>query len=347
MVQQISSQVLDFDSLYHNDPSFKKTIEADLQFQDLFTSDEIIKLTIKSDFRNLLKRKYKDEYQAAILTYYFNDTIAITRNIKIKPRGNMRRRTCYFPPLKLNFRKKEAVLKQINDFDKMKMVLDCKRGERYEQYLLSEYYAYKIYNLITDFSFRVRLFELTLVDTSNKIKNMRSYAFIIEDVNMLAQRLNAIKIEHENIRDEYTNPETLGNGYLFQYLIGNTDWSIPAMHNVKMIKSNDPTIVAPHFIPYDFDYAGIVNTNYAVPDERLGIKSVRERVYRGVCIDGKYLINAADKFKTLKDPIYKMYESSPLLDKRNRAQSLDYLYSFYAIIENDAAFRRQILEQCR
>jgi hypothetical protein len=344
---QLVAQVYDFDSLYQNDATFKNTIEAEDLFQDLFASDNVIRLIITSDFKNLMKRKYKDEYQDAVLTYYFNDTIAATRSIEIKPRGNMRRHTCYFPPLKLNFPKKDALLEQIHDFDKMKMVMDCKRGETYEQYLLSEYYAYKIYNLITDYSFRVRLFELTLVDSSDKIKSLKSYAFIIEDIDMLAKRMNAITFEHQNIRDDHTNLETLANGYLFQYLIGNTDWSIPAMHNVTMIKSSDPSVVSPHFIPYDFDYAGIVNTNYAVPDEKLGIESVRERVYRGICIEDSYIVNAVEQFRQQKESIYHIYQSSGLLDKNNLRNTLHYLDEFYDILENDFKLKRNVLEQCR
>ena len=151
----LNGQLMDFDSLYQNDQAFKEQIDSRPEFQDLFHSDEVIKLSIESDFKNLIKRKYKGEYQPATFKYYLNDTVVVTREIKIKPRGNMRRKTCYFPPLMLNFPKKEAVINQIHDFDKMKMVLDCKRGNTYEQYLLSEYYAYKLYNIITDSELRI------------------------------------------------------------------------------------------------------------------------------------------------------------------------------------------------
>lgn len=343
----LNGQLMDFDSLYQNDQAFKEQIDSRPEFQDLFHSDEVIKLSIESDFKNLIKRKYKGEYQPATFKYYLNDTVVVTREIKIKPRGNMRRKTCYFPPLMLNFPKKEAVINQIHDFDKMKMVLDCKRGNTYEQYLLSEYYAYKLYNIITDYSFRVRLFEITLIDTNEKMKDLKSYAYIIENVDQLAIRHNAIPIETQNIRDDYTDLNTLSNGYLFQYLIGNTDWSIPGKHNIEIIKSKDPTILTPHFIPYDFDYAGIVNTNYAVPDERLGIGTVRERVYRGVCIDESYIHKAVKNFLDSKEKIYALYNSSGMLDKNNLQSTLKYLDDFYEIIENDKTLRRNILEECR
>jgi len=343
----LHAQLMDFDSLYQNDQAFKEQIDSRPEFQDLFHSDEVVKLSIESDFKNLIKRKHEGEYQPATFKYYLNDTVLVTREIKIKPRGNMRRSTCYFPPLMLNFPKKEAVLKQVHDFDKMKMVLDCKRGDIYEQYLLSEYYAYKLYNIITDYSFRVRLFEITLVDINEKIKNLKSYAYIIENVDQLAIRHNAMPIETKNIRDNYTDLNTLSQGYIFQYLIGNTDWSIPGKHNIEIIKSKDPTILTPHSIPYDFDYAGIVNTNYAVPDERLGIQTVRERVYRGICIDESYILQAVKKFIDSKEKIYELYNSEGLMGKKNLQNTIQYLDDFYDVIENEKSLERHILKQCR
>ncbi|WP_020529904.1 hypothetical protein [Flexithrix dorotheae] len=340
-------QVYDFDSLYQNDEEFKESISSNKIFQSLFESDEILRITIESDFRNLIKRKFKGEYQPAVLKYFLSDSIVVTRELKIKPRGNMRRRTCYFPPITLNFPKKEVVLKQIQEFDKMKMVLDCKRGKLYEQYLLSEYYAYKIYNLVTDYSFRVRLCEITLVDSNDKMKSLKSYAFIIENMEELSERLNSLPYETQNIRDQYTEPKTLSKGYLFQYLIGNTDWSIPALHNVKLVTSKDPTKQGPSFIPYDFDYAGIVNTLYAVPDENLGIESVKERVYRGVCIEEKYILEAAESFKAVKEDIYGLYQKSPYIDKNNLSYTIRYLDEFFHIIENEGYLKRNIIDQCR
>jgi antitoxin component of RelBE/YafQ-DinJ toxin-antitoxin module len=269
------AQSLDFDSLYQHDIEYKQAIKSAYKSLDFFDQEGVINISIESDFKNLVKHKFKDEYQPAILRYSVSDTVTVPRKITIKPRGNMRRSTCYFPPLKLNFPKKEAVLRQIKEFDKMKMVVNCKKGETSQQYLLSEYYAYKVFNIITDVSFRVNLIEVTYIDTGEKYKSGTSYAYIIESIDQIAKRNNAIPFELKNLSDKYINQECLANIYLFQYLIGNTDWSIPAGHNINMIKSSDPLQVKPLAIPYDFDYAGIVNTNYAVPDERLG-RSYRE-----------------------------------------------------------------------
>ena len=227
------------------------------------------------------------------------------------------------------------------------MVLDCKRGKIYEQYLLSEYMVYKALNILTDYSFRVRLIHVTYVDTSEKYKTAIRYAFLIENKEQMAERLNAIPIDNKNVRDKYTDVPLLVNAYLFQYMIGNTDWSIPARHNIQLIKSLDPTVSKPFVIPYDFDYAGIINTSYAVPDENLGIENVRERVYRGVCMNEASIKKGVKNFIDNKERIYALYENSGLLDKNNKRSTLSYLGAFFSIIENENSLKRNILDACR
>lgn len=343
----LNAQTHDFDSLYKNDKVFKKKFKATSDSKNIFNSEEIMNITIESDFKNLVKRKYKDEWQPALLRYYYKDSIVVNRNITIQPRGNMRKGSCFFPPLKLNFLKSEVAVKDMKEFDKMKMVMDCKRGSSYEQYLVSEYYAYKILNILTKYSFRVRLIQVTYVDTSDKYKTATQYAFLIENKAQVAERLKAIPIDTKNIRDQLTDVPTLATTYLFQYLIGNTDWSIPGRHNIQLIKSKDPMLTKPYVIPYDFDYAGIINTNYAVPDENLGISSVTERVYRGVCIPETEIKKAVKNILDNKEQFYQLYENSDLLDKNNKRFTLGYLDDFFEIIENENSLKRYILDSCR
>jgi hypothetical protein len=314
---------------------------------DIFEDEEVMKITIESDFKNLIKNKLKDEYQPAVMKYMVSDTVLVTRHLEIRPRGNMRRRNCYYPPLKLNFPKKEAVLKMVKEFDKMKMVVKCSKAKINEQYLLSEYYAYKLLNILTDYSFRVKLIEVTYIDTSGKFKTGTSYAYLIETIDQMADRLKAVPFEYPGLADHHTNQDQLAIVYLFQYLIGNTDWSIPAGHNSEMVKSQDPDDEHPYAIPYDFDYAGIVNANYAAPDASLGIESVRERLYRGVCIDNTIIKNTAEHFIDAREEIHNLYENAEELDKANYNSTIQYISEFYRTIENDFTFQNKILDNCR
>ena len=341
------AQKLDFDSLYQNNETYRQNMASVIDTMDLFTQDEIIKIVLESDFKKLVKNKFKDEYQQALIRYQVSDSVMLNLRIEIKPRGNVRKSVCYFPPLMLKFSKKDTIIRPISEFDKLKMVVKCSKAIINEQYLLSEYYAYKLLNNLSDFSFRVKLMQVTYIDTGWKFKSGTSYAYIIESLGQVAEGQNAIPFEYERIGDKYINAENLATVYLFQYLIGNTDWSIPAGQNIDMVRSKEPEDSLPYIIPFDFDYAGIVDASYAVPDASLDMASVRERVYRGVCIDEKHIQQAADRFIQSKDGIYRLYNDSSILDKFVLDHTLDYIDEFYQIIENEAYFRSAILENCR
>lgn len=342
-----SAQIHDFDSLVEHSQEFKKRIKAIGDTLDFFNSNEILHLTFESDFKNLVKRKYKDEYQPATIRVVFNDTIMLSRKLKIKPRGNMRKSTCHIPPIKLNFPKKDVFIKQLNEFDKMKMVLNCKKGDAYTQYLISEYYTYKIQNILTKYSLRVRLVSVKYIDTSDKYKDVTQYAILLENIDQLAKRLGAIHIETKNVRDQLTDIKTLADAYLFQYLIGNTDWSIPGMHNIYLLKSMEMSKPKPYVVPYDFDYAGIINTTYAVPDEQLGLESVRERVYRGVCLPEAEIIEAKERVLQNKEKIYQLIQKDQLMSKNNKKNTVSYIDDFFHVLESEYSFSRNILQNCR
>ncbi len=342
-----NAQFHNLDSLAKNSDEIRKYIKTVGDTLDLFNSNEVLDLTFESDFKNLVKRKYKDEYQPAIIRFMINDTIMLSRKLKIKPRGNMRKGTCHIPPIKLNFPKKDVFIKQLNEFDKMKMVLNCKKGDAYTQYLLSEYYAYKIQNILTKYSLRVRLVKVKYIDTSGKFNENTQYAIILENIDQLAKRMGAVRIENKNVRDLLTNTKTLAESYLYQYMIGNTDWSIPNLHNIYLLKSMDMAKPRPYVVPYDFDYAGIVNTTYAIPDKQLGIESVRERIYRGVCLPEAEVIEAKERVLQNKEKIYQLIQNDQLMSKYNKKSTINYLDEFFQVLESENSFNRNILQSCR
>jgi hypothetical protein len=341
------AQVHNFDSLYKNNESFKNYVENTPDFKDLFLSDEVMNITIASDFKNLVKTKGKEEYQHALFQYQMSDSILLTRNIKIKARGKSRKNVCFFPPIQLNFPKKEVHIAQLKEFDKMKMVMDCKKGEAYEQYLLSEFMAYKMLNILTDYSYRVRLIRVTYIDISGKFDTATKYAFIIENKNQMAERLNTIALDVKSIRDQYIEKTTLINSYLFQFLIGNTDWSIPGGHNMLLIKSKDPVLTEPYVVPFDFDLAGIVDASYALPNTEADISNVRERFYMGICLPDDQIKAGLQVYLERKEEIYALYQNSDLIDRKNKQKTIQYLDEFYDIVEDEGRFSNRVLESCK
>lgn len=344
--QNLSAQVHNFDTLYKNNEYFRTQIENTPEYEDLFLSDEVMDITIGSDFKNLVKKKGKDEYQPALFQYLMNDTVLLTRNITIRPRGQSRKNVCRFPPLKLNFSRENEVLVQFKEFDKLKMVLDCKNGNLFEQYLLSEFMAYKLLNILTEYSYRVRLIRVTYIDAGGKYDTETRYAFLVENKDQMAERLNSMPINVKGIRDELIDNGTLINSYLFQFMIGNTDWSIPGDHNMDLIKSKDPVITKPFVIPFDFDLAGIVDANYAFPAAELGISSVRDRLYMGICLPEGEIKAGVKVFLDKKGEIYALYQNAELLDNNNKRKTISYLDGFYEVVEDEGQFNQWIIESC-
>ncbi len=320
-------------------------VEAQHFFQDTTT----IEITIRSDFKKFRKEKYKGENQKAQLIYVNEKGDSTTKDIKIEARGNFRKSYCYYPPIKLNFKKADFKDPEVDRIKKVKLVGACKNGKSFQQYVFKEYLAYKMLNMLTDKSFGVRMMKINYVDTNPKTKkpNHTEYAFMIEDDKWVAERNDCIKIEVKNVHPLRTNKEQSNIIAVFNYMIGNTDWSIPGLHNVKLIKSNDFSVMEPYVVPYDFDYTGLVNTPYAIPHQDLGIESVRERLFRGFCYEEEEFVKTFEVFAKNKQNILSLIEGYNRLQKSHKREMIDYIDSFYAIIEEPSLYRQRIVKACR
>ena len=134
----------------------------------------------------------------------------------------------------------------------------------------------------------------------------------------------------------YADSLSMATVAVFEYMIGNTDWSVPYLHNIRLL-DNGQTGSLP--VPYDFDHAGIVEAKYALPAEQLGIESVRERVYRGLAYPMPVFQQVFDKFNQVKPQFYALYQANSRLDKAYVKRTLKYLDEFYALINKPASAR--------
>lgn len=308
----------------------------------LFNSDETLEIVLKTDLKSLIKNKYDDKYQEGEITIN-----AKTYPVRLRARGNNRRETCSFPPITLNFSKTEFEDKSFDQLKKLKLVNACKMQKTYEQYILREYVIYKIFNLMTDKSFKVRLLKIDYVDTKEKVKTVTRYGFVIEDQYMMAKRLEGIIIKNEGIRDQSTNRQQMVMLSLFHFMIGNTDWQVPRLHNLKLLRLNEITETAPYVIPYDFDHTGMVNASYSIPSPILGIETLRERLYWGKCYSETELQTAIDKFNLKKEAIYNQYQNFEFFDKASLKGAINYLDSYYKIIEDEKKWKYYFITKCR
>lgn len=343
-----SQSVHDFDSLYKKDQKFKESISKQNNTQDFFDENlPVLKFTLSSDFKNLVKNKDESKYQKATIDMMINDTVKYSQKLKIKTRGALRKSICAYPPLKLNFPKKDMHVESLREFDKMKMVSNCKPGDKYGQYVLSEFLTYQIYNIITDYSFRVRLLEVNYIDTGGRFKPSTRHSFIIEPINQLAERVDGVPVELKQIPAKYMNAEQETIMSVFQYMIGNTDFSIPGFHNMKFIKSVDYSNQEPYVIPYDFDYTGFVAAPYAIPSEVLPIDKVTERYFMGACRSKAEYQKTFELFKSKRSQIYDLIQNFDLLTKQNKKRHIKYLNQFYSAIESNYTLNNNILGNCQ
>ncbi|MFI5133571.1 MAG: hypothetical protein ACHQEB_04505 [Chitinophagales bacterium] len=298
----------------------------------LFKDDRTIQITLASDYKKLLADKLKMTEQPATLTLRLPDSSSFTGDIGIRARGITRKQSCHMPPLMLNF--KTANSGGLSSLHKLKLVVGCGPSADNERLLLKEYLAYKIYNLMTEMSFRVRLVNITYEDTKGKMKAYTQYGFLIEDEGAMAKRNKCKEVKNDGFNTESTQRKQMTLVALFEYLIGNSDWSVPNYHNVKLIRSKDAPESRPYVVPYDFDYSGIVNAYYAVPLEDQENKSVTDREYRGFPRTMDELQETIALFVKQKENIKNLIMNFEPLNSKTRKEVMDYLEDFFKTIND-------------
>lgn len=314
----------------------------------LFASEDVIAVSLHADWKALLRDRdeERDEHPATLRYQDANgDTVSL--DVQLRVRGNFRRNPdhCVFPPLRLNLKKKAVEGTVFDGQDKLKLVTHCQQSDRtYEQRILLEYMAYKMYNQLSDASFRVRLLAVSYEGLNGK-KPLRRYGFLIEDEDALASRLDGKIIEPDRVSIGGVNGDQLLELSMFQYMIANTDWSIPFLHNIKMVEPAAGGKLIP--VPYDFDWSGLVDSPYATPAQNLPIKDVKDRLYRGYCQPDISYEPVIDTFNGKREEILSLLEEFDPLISGRRKYARRFVKQYYRIINNSKSVRRNISQQCR
>lgn len=304
--------------------------------QQFFLDETVIEVTLTTDIKKLRSEKKVPVWQPANIVMRFSDTAVIREEIRVQPRGEFRKINCDIASLMLDF--KNTTSPKLSPLKKLKLVGGCHSSSDDEELLLREFLIYKIYNFLTNMSFRTRLLHISYKDSREKQKTYKQYAFLIEDIKELCTRNNCVEANRNIFRASATDRQHSTLVCMFQYMIGNTDWSLPNFHNIKVIVPKTDTLAKPYIIPYDFDYTGIVNANYAVPHEIFGTTSIKERVYRGASRTIDEVQQAIDIFKERKERIMYYINNFPLLGTRAKKDITGYLEDFYKTLESKRAW---------
>lgn len=324
---------------------FSVTVQAqDKTKRSLFDNDDILDITLRGSLKELFNnRSDQTPYRPLSLIYNNADNTIQSIPVEAKTRGHSRKslNNCSYPPILLHFVSSDQLKTSLfNGQKKLKLVMPCQG----EEYVVKEWLVYKLYNLFTPLSFKARLVRIKL-DNPEKPKNIPPfYCIFLEEEIQLAKRNQLINITRD-INPRMANQEIFLQMSVFQYLIGNTDWSVQYQQNIKLLAKD--SLSTPITVPYDFDNSGIVNAPYAAPAEELELPSVKVRRYRGYCIaDLKVFNKIISKFNSLKKDIYQLYTTCPLLDSKSIKRATQFLDEFYATINDSRAWQKDFSYPC-
>ena len=317
------------------------------QQSDLFISESQLEITIEMDIEEVLADLEERVGHQAKLSITENGEEKVF-NIKITPRGKTRANTgvCSFPPLEVNFKKKAVAGSVFDGQNKLKLVTHCSNRTIAKSYVAQEYITYKQYNVLTDYSFRVRFLKVKYIDSGGSEEPFETVGIFIEDKDIMAQRngKEMIKKGTKIFNQDQCVEETIDLFTVFQFFIANMDWGVTVGHNVKVLTNADKNELIP--VPYDFDYSGIINAHYAKPPPGFGIDDVRSRKFRGLCREpGKYEKIFA-LFNDKRDELTKIYTESTFLPSKQLKPTLNFINTFYKIINDEKKSRNQILKSC-
>lgn len=334
--------LLSFVSLPGQIAAPKPSAEPPSFFQSL-QRDSILHLYLHTELKALLRKR--ETYQPALLHFRDSSGQIQELEVEVRPRGKMRRDICFLPPLKLRLAKSDLRARGLNpDFKTIKLVVSCRTAPSYQRLVLLEYLVYRMYNLVTDFSFRVQLVRIHLQDRGGDEKSFEVYGFLIEPAKELAHRLGGKELKPRVMSPRGLDTLSFDRLCLFQFMIGNTDWAVYNRHNLVVVRSPLRPLAIP--VPYDFDYAGIIDAPYAAPHEKLPIKHVSQRYFLGLCRPESHWKPLFEEFRARQDDFREVIRRFPYLDDSAKKGPLRYLDDFFKLLGNDRRCRREIVEHC-
>ena len=267
----------------------------------------------------------------------------VAANVRVRGRWKRENGNCRFPALFVFF---SAVDEDslFTGHDMLPLTTHCQPNKEYEQYVLKEFLGYRILNLLTDKSLRVRLVKLSYQTPGARTKPVVRYGFFTEHFHSMARRHNAEVWKPKKFNPLEADPFDAALVALFQFMIGNTDWSSIYGHNVVVIRDR---FGLPTPVPFDLDFSGLVNARYAGPPPNLPLSSVRQRLYRGMCRTDTDWGQLFRYFEGKREAIMALLEEVPALSKQHRKRAANYLTDFYKLLDTPTMRQQRIIAACR
>jgi hypothetical protein len=311
----------------------------------VFDRDEPLELGLYADLKSLCHdpdRQGCTDLPATLV--YAEDGVERSVQVSLHSRGRFRSASggCELPALFVYFTGESSGTLFAGE-KMLPLTTHCRQGAQYEQYVVKEYLAYRIYNALTDKSLRARLARVTYHDASRRGEPLVRYAFFTEHFDSLARRADAVVFKPERFDLLEADANEIATFDLFEYMIGNTDWSAVFRHNVMLIRD---AAGRPTAVPYDFDFSGLVDAEYATVAPQLPIHDVKQRVFRGLCRPDTDWDRAFASFAQRRAAIYALLDAQAL-DGAARAQARRYVDGFFAVLDSPARRDREVVAACR
>lgn len=315
----------------------------------VFSEDEPLPIKLSFEIKDIKKNTNDSTYINSSLSYRSLNGTEQNIKIMIRRRGNYRLKNCYFPPITVKLKKQDRENTPFEGHKKLKLVMPCLLQKDKNDNVIKEYLAYKLFEVMTPYHFKTRLVDITYEEAKGqKIKTHLVKGILIEDDKSVAKRFDG-KVYKRYSHPLNHEPVASVKNTIFQYLIGNTDFSQAYQHNMKLIFVNNKMIP----LPYDFDMSGLVNCSYAVVSqiqgEDLGMTSVTQRKYRGFVRDANVFHQVRQEILNEKEEMLSiLYNHEKYFeDPKEFKVAKEYILSFLAILSDDKRFKKEIIDAAR
>jgi hypothetical protein len=314
----------------------------------VFRTGEPFAMSISADFKTVFKDRdsMSTKRFPATIRYMGENGDTVALDVQVSTRGHFRLRssTCSFPPLKVHFDKEKTKGGPFAGEGALKLGTHCQTNPRFIQTTLMEYAANQMYGLVSPVNLRTRLASITWINPADPKFTVTRPGFWIQDEDEVAKHLGGTVVMQQGGTAADMNPKLMAITDVFQYMIGNTDFSLWALHNFRIIRTDSTLTYIP--MAYDFDWSGLVDAPYAVPDHRLPIRRVTDRLYRGSCHPTELLDEVLSLYRDKKDAIYGTIRDLPGLDPKRQTDASKFLDDFYKTINDPKAVQREFGRVC-
>jgi len=315
----------------------------------LFIQESILPIKLSYSNKDIKKKTNDSTFIQTVLSYQEDDLSWKDLEVKIRRRGDFRLNNCYFAPIKMKIKKSASKGSLFEKNKKLKLAVKCSDKKGTEDYIVKEYMAYKIYEVVSNYHYKVRLADILLTEPANgKDKTFEFKGYFIEDIKLVAKRHGGQAIDR-NMHPQAQDPVSSVQNAFFQFMIGNIDFSTYVQHNEKLIFVDEKVVP----VPFDFDMSGLVNTSYATVsesnNESLPITSVTDRLYRGFKRDPEVIAQVRKEYLDKKQLVIEVIDGLQVyfVNPKQFEEAKNYVLGFYNILEDDNLYSKEIINKLR